>query len=685
MKRVSLPCSLVMILACAFCFPMHLTAQAQTTLPIMPLPSHVAQGQGQFLIDGNFGVALQGYTEPRLRRATQRFLVTLSRETGIPLWRQAQFNQPSFVIKTGAASDPVQQLGEDESYHLEISANDVQLTAANPLGILHGLQTFLQLVRTTPQGFSVPVVTIDDQPRFPWRGLMIDASRHFIPIPVIERDLDGMEAVKLNVFHWHLSDDQGFRAESKKLPLLQEKGSDGLYYTQDQIRDVIEYARDRGIRVVPEFDMPCHTTSWFVGYPELGSGKGPYQIARRYGVLDAAMDPTKDSTYKFLNTFIGEMADLFPDPYFHIGGDECNGKEWNANPEIQAFMHQHGIANNAALQAYFTAKVQKIVASHHKIMEGWDEVLQPETPKDVVIQSWRGLASLAQAARQGNRGMLSTPYYLNLDHPTSDYYLADPLGDQAASLNAEQKARILGGEACMWSEYVDPETINSQIWPYLAAIAERFWSPQNVRDVDSMYQRLALVSWKLEYYGLNSQADVNVMLERMSGDPNPVPLQVLAAVMQPPVGYKRYDLEGGPNYATFTPLNRLVDAVHPESQSARQFNDLAKLIAAGKATPEQWRQARQWLTLWQDNDAQLQPLLVQSKVTEELVPLSHGLNQVALIGLQALDDLENNRAVDANTRSQNLSALKTAAQPQAVLVDMVAPSVQLLVQATKTQ
>ncbi|MHB2007509.1 MAG: beta-N-acetylhexosaminidase [Acidobacteriaceae bacterium] len=685
MKRVSLPCSLLLILACAFGFPMHLTAQAQTTLPIMPLPSHVVQGQGQFMIDGNFGIALQGYTEPRLQRAQQRFLVTLSRETGIPLWREAQFNPPIFVIKTGGASDAVQQLGEDESYRLEISANGVKLTAPNPLGVLHGLQTFLQLVRTTPQGFSVPVVTIDDQPRFPWRGLMIDVSRHFMPVPVIERDLDGMEAVKLNVFHWHLSDDQGFRAESLKFPLLQEKGSDGLYYTQTQIREVIEYARDRGIRVVPEFDMPCHTTSWFVGYPELASGKGPYQIARLYGVLNAAMDPTKDSTYKFLNTFIGEMADLFSDPYFHIGGDECNGKEWNANPQIQAFMRQHSIANNAALQAYFTAKVQKIVAAHHKIMEGWDEVLQPETPKDVVIQSWRGPTALAEAARQGNRGMLSTPYYLNLDRPTSYYYLADPLGDQAASLNAEQKARILGGEACMWSEYVDPETINSQIWPYLAAIAERFWSPENVRDVASMYSRLAIVSSNLEYYGLNSQADVNVMLQRMSGDPNPVPLQVLAAVVKPPVGYKRYDLEGGPSYTTFTPLNRLVDAASPESETARQFNDLAKLIASGHATPEQWRQARQWLTLWRDNDARLQPLLVQSKITEELVPLSHGLNQVAVIGLQALDDLENNRAMDTDTRSQNLSALKTAAKPQAVLVDMVAPSVELLVQATKTQ
>ncbi|MDR5730278.1 MAG: family 20 glycosylhydrolase, partial [Terriglobia bacterium] len=199
----------------------------------MPLPAHAVQGQGQFKIDGNFGIVLQGYTEPRLLRARQRFLDTLSRETGIPLWRQTLFNQPDFIIQTAGPSDPVQQLGEDESYHLEVTPTQVRLTAPNPLGVLHGLQTFLQLVRTTPQGFSVPVVAIDDQPRFPWRGLMIDVSRHFIPIPVIENDLDGMEAVKLNVFHWHLSDDQGFRVESKKFPLLQEKGSDGLYYTQD--------------------------------------------------------------------------------------------------------------------------------------------------------------------------------------------------------------------------------------------------------------------------------------------------------------------------------------------------------------------------------------------------------------------------------------------------------------------
>jgi hexosaminidase len=659
--------------------PHPLRAQAPSPLPIMPLPAHAVQGDGEFMIDGNFGIAFEGYTEPRLVRARQRFLDTLSRETGIPLSREAQFNKVDFVIKTAGPSDAVQKLKEDESYHLEVSPTQVRLTAANPLGVLHGLQTFLQLVRITPQGFSVPAVTIDDSPRFPWRGLLIDVSRHFIPIPVIERNLDGMEAVKLNVFHWHLSDDQGFRVESKKFPLLQEKGSDGNYYTQDQIRQVIEYARDRGIRVVPEFDMPCHTTSWFVGYPQLASGKGPYQTARHVGVLDGAMDPTRESTYKFLNSFIGEMSALFPDAYFHVGGDECNGKEWDENPRIQTFMHAHGMANNAALQAYFTARIQKLVTAHHKTMEGWDEVLQPETPKNVVIQSWRGQASLAQAARQGNRGLLSTGYYIDSNQAAARHYLVDPLGGDAATLTSEQNARILGGEATMWTECVTPEIIDSRIWPRTAAIAERLWSPQEMRDVASMYRRMGVVALKLESYGINPRATTDEMLQRMSGDPDPVSLKVLASVVQPSAGC------GPASYNSFTPFNRLVSAVPPESVRGREFDDLAKQIVAGNATSKQWQKARQWLELWRDNDGRLQPLLGQSYLTEELVPLSHNLNEVATIGLQALDNLQNKQPMNPEARQRDLGVLKAAEQPQVGLLDMAAGPVELLVQATTTQ
>jgi hexosaminidase len=654
-------------------------AQATGSLALMPIPAQVVEGEGQFSIDGGFSVGLEGYKDARLVAAKERFLATLKRETGIPFKLDAQPDQEKFVIHTTAASDPVQRLGEDESYHLEIAPTRVELTAPNPLGVMHGLQTFLQLVRITPQGFVAPAVTIDDQPRFPWRGLMIDAGRHFMPIDVIERNLDGMEAVKLNVFHWHLSENQGFRVESKLFPLLQEKGSDGLYYSQQQISGVVQYARDRGIRVVPEFDVPCHTTSWFVGYPHLASGSGPYAIENRWGVFAPAMDPSRESTYQFLDRFIGEMTALFPDAYFHIGGDECNGKEWDANPRLQTFKTAHGLKDNAALQSYFTARVQKLVAAHHKIMEGWDEVLQLDTPKDVVIQSWRGPTALAAAARQGNRGLLSTGYYIDLNQSAAQHYLADPLGGEGASLTPEQKARVLGGEATMWSEFVTPENVDSRIWPRTAAIAERLWSSQEVRDVDSMYARLDLVSQKLQYYGLHHLSSTDLMLQRMSGETDPRYLKVLASVVQPPEGYEREQLKP---YDATSPLNRLVDAVPPESETARRFGELTKRIIAGTASPEQWQEARDWLVLWRDNDVKLQPLLENSDLTAELVPVSHTLSQVASIGLQALGDLRDHHAQDAATLQNNLQILKAAEKPEAVLRDMVAPSVESLEQAT---
>jgi hexosaminidase len=648
-------------------------------LPLMPLPAQVKLDTGELLIDSGFGVALEGFEEPRLERAKQRFLTLLSRQTGIPLWREAELNKPIFFIKTKGPSAPVQQVDEDESYHLQIAADGVHLEAANPLGVLHGLETFLQLVQITPRGFAVPAMTIDDQPRFPWRGLMLDVGRHFMPLDVVYRTLDGMEAVKLNVFHWHLSDDQGFRVESKKYSLLQEKGSDGLFYTQEEIRGVIEYARDRGIRVVPEFDMPAHATAWFVGYPELASGPGPYQIERTWGILNPAMDPTRDSTYQFLDTFIGEMAGLFPDAYFHVGGDECNGKEWDANPRIQQFMKTHGFKDDAALQAYFSAKVQKIVAAHEKIMVGWDEVLQPSTPKDVVIQSWRGPEFVGQAVRGGNRALLSAGYYVDLNHAASEHYLADPEGEGPTKLTGEQSKGILGGEAAMWSEFVTPENVDSRIWPRTAAIAERFWSPRDTRDVSSMYARMAIISEKLNFYGLQHNASYPAMLSRMTGEPDPLPLRVFGDVMQPPRNYAREEQR---HYNAFTPLNRLVDAVPPESDTARQFSNMVNRIVTGRASSEDWEQAQEWLVLWRDNDVQLQPILPRSELTRELAPVSTNLHHVSQTGLDAIGYLREHKSAPADWRTRQLAFLKASEKPQAVLLNMIAPPVERLVQAT---
>src|SRR6202795_693742 len=374
-------------------------AQPPHRLNLMPMPSFVQPGVGPLPVDRSFSVAITGIRDARLERGVVRFVAELSRQTGIFLQKPVGSANPTLLIHAVHGSEKAQKLSEDESYELVISQSGAKLTAPNPLGILHGLQTFLQLVEITANGFAVPVVTIKDQPRFAWRGLLIDVGRHFIPLDVLKRNVDGMAAVKMNVLHLHLYDNEGFRIESKRFPKLQEAGSDGLYYTQNEIREFVTYAHDRGIRVVPEFEMPGHSRSLFAGYPELASGPGPYTVDP--GGVDAVMDPTREETYKFIDKFIGEMAELFPDEYFHIGGDEVSGSQWAANPKIQAFMHSHGMKTNADLQAYFNQRLQKILSKHHKIMMGWDEVLHPDLPKTVVVQSWRGQQSLAAAAQQG--------------------------------------------------------------------------------------------------------------------------------------------------------------------------------------------------------------------------------------------------------------------------------------------
>lgn len=653
--------------------------QGQATLPVMPLPAHTTMGKGSLLIDHGLRITFEGTTEPRLERARDRFFTQLSRETGILNWPESSTSQPLFVIQTAHAAQAIQQLGEDESYHLEVTEQKVTLNAPNPLGILHGLQTFLQLVQPSGQGFIVPAVTIDDQPRFPWRGLMIDTGRHFMPLGVLRQNLDLMEAAKLNVFHWHLSEDQGFRIESKIYPLLQEKGSDGHFYTQNEVRDLIAYAHDRGIRVVPEFDMPGHAGAWFVGYPELASGSGPYSIVRKWGVFDPAMDPSKETTYQFLDKLIGEMTALFPDAYFHMGGDECNGKEWDANPRIQAFMKAHQLKDNAALQAYFTGRVQKLVTKYRKVAVGWDEVLQPDTPRDVVVQSWRGQESLAVAARQGNRGILSSGYYLDLNQPASQHYAVDPLGGATSTLTKEQQGLILGGEAAMWSEFMSAENITGRIWPRATAVAERFWSPQSVTDSAAMYQRLAIQQQRLSFYGLPSQAINLALLQRVIGTGDLSPLLVLAKVVEPTKEYVRESLR---DYDSFTPLNRLVDIVPPESEQARQFTLLARKIAAGNGSAADFEQARAWLTVWRDNDAALQLSLAGSSLSAELIPVSSSVSRTAAIGLEALNNLQKKQSALAATQQQQLADLKKAEEPIAVLVDAIVPGVEALVNAS---
>jgi len=663
-------------------------AQEQRPLNLMPVPSSVQIGTGRLLVDSTFSVGLTGYTEPRLDRAVERFLGQLSRQTAIPLaGKPSTAAKAALVIHTDHASKEIQELGEDESYILEVMSSGAKLSATTPLGALHGLQTFLQLVEVSPDGFAAPSVTINDKPRFPWRGLMIDSARHFVPLDVLRKNIDGLEAVKMDVLHWHLSENQGFRVESKKFPKLHEMGSDGLYYTQDEIHDLIEYARDRGIRVVPEFDVPGHSTAWFVGYPELASAPGPYEIERKWGVFDPAFDPTNERTYKFLDQFIGEMAKIFPDHFFHVGGDEVNGKQWDANPKIQEFIKAHDLKNNEGLQSYFNKRLEPIVSRHGKSMVGWDEVLDPTLPKDIVIQSWRGPDALAAAAKQGFRGILSNGYYLDLGWSAARHYAVDPLSGAAANLSPEEKARILGGESCMWAEYINPENIDSRIWPRNAVIAERLWSPQEVTNVVSMHARMEILGERLEWLGLTHKSYHRQMLQRIAGPSSPeefAALSTLASVVEPVKDYTREET-ATVEPTSVTPLNRVVDAVPLESAAARHFGELVdKFLGASCHDPGATARLRAEFVVWRDNDAKLQPLEERSFLVKAVSATSQDLATLGAIGLAALDFIAKGQRAPDDWKTQQLAALQQIVKPKGQLLLMPASSVQKLVEAAST-
>ena len=649
-------------------------------LPLLPLPSHVEPDEGLLAIESGFQVFVTGNAV--VERAAGRMLRRLQAKTGLPVpqTRARTRAGATLVIECACPVTAGPHLYIDESYQLKITPEQATLRAASASGALYGMETFLQLVQPGALSFEVPAVTIDDRPRFPWRGLMIDVSRHFFPVAVMKRQLDGMAAVKMNVLHWHLSDDQGFRVESRRFPKLNTAGSDGQYYTQAEVREVIHYAAERGIRVVPEFDMPGHTTAWLAGYPFLTATEGPFEIGRFWGIYEPVLDPTKEAVYQFLEGLIAEMAGLFPDPYFHIGGDEVNGRQWNQSEHIQAFLKAHKMLDssalpaatpdaeqevhrkaNEALQAYFTERVQKMVEKNGKRMVGWDEVLSPTLPNTITIQSWRGPKSLAEAARQGKPVLLSNGYYLDYMLAAAQHYQVDPLGGEAATLTAEQKKLVLGGEACMWNEYNSTETIDGRIWPRTAAIAERFWSPQTVTDVASMYRRLALVGRELERVGLEHRTAQRAMLERVAGDAPLDVIETLASAVEP---VKYYGRNPARHYLQSTPLNRMIDAVPPESETARRFSeDVDHYLAGDQAAGDR---VRDQLERWKRNDARFGPAGT-SYLLAELVPVSQQISALATAGLDAIERIRNhNYSAGWATQQQN-----TFAEPKAPPAELV--------------
>lgn len=646
---------------------------------LMPEPSHLSTQEGQLALTPAFIAITDHYRDARLDAAIARNLNRLRTQTGISIPASPTAATPSgaLVVSVDGPGETIQSVDEDESYSLEVTPSGARLHAATVVGAMRGLETFQQLVQSDATSYFVPAVSIRDTPRFRWRGLMIDCGRHFMPVDAIKRTLDGMVAVKLNVFHWHLSEDQGFRLESRAFPKLTGLGSDGLFYTQEQAREIVAYARDRGIRVVPEFDIPGHTSSWFVGYPDLASAPGPFHIEREFGVFDPVMDPTRESTYKFLDTFIAEMAVIFPDHFMHIGGDENNGAEWKANPRIQTFMREHNLQDTAALQNYFNQRLLKLLEKHGRRMIGWDEILTPDLPKDIVVQSWRGFDSLAAGARNGYSSILSAGYYLNLMSTAAAHYMVDPL-PQTSGLSPEQQAHILGGEACLWTEQTSPQDIDSRIWPRTAAIAERLWSPREVNNVDDMYRRLASESLRLESLGLTHISQEAVSLRQLAMTQEIGPLHTLASIVEPVTFDERAHLQH-PNQ--LTPLNQLVDALPPDPPSRHNFELLIRSYLQDPATRlQEQTELTTHFKAWIAAEPGILHLMAGSANLAQAESLAPQLTVFGTIGLEAVSYIASRLPAPAGWKAEKLAVLEEAGKPRAVVQFSVIKPLRDLVQ-----
>lgn len=415
-------------------------AQAES-LPLMPWPQTVVQQQGQLQLGNQWRVAIEANKSNEIKATLKRVVKRVEQQTGQQIhWQLVDADKANLIIKANHVA-PVSNFIKDwdESYQLAIVTNKVTLSANQSLGVLRGFETLLQLIGTQQQAIQLPLVSIQDQPRFKWRGLLLDTSRHFFSVKTIKRQIDAMAAAKYNIFHWHLTDDQGWRFESKKYPKLHKLASDGEYYSRQQIREIVSYARERGVQVLPEIDVPGHASAIAVAYPELMSAPGPYAMEYRWGVHKPLLNPANEKVYEFVDGLVAEAAELFPFEYLHIGGDEVDPEHWNTNPEIQVFMKKNGLKDSRALQAYFNQRVQKILQQHQRKMIGWDEIQHKDLPKDIVIHSWRGPDGVSDAVSHGFQSILSTGYYLDQPQYSSYHYRNDPIPPQPVVVNLSAK------------------------------------------------------------------------------------------------------------------------------------------------------------------------------------------------------------------------------------------------------
>ena len=520
-----------LLLATALCLSMLSAHAADANYNVVPLPKSVVMAKGlPFNLTNATTIVYEG-TNPEMKRNARFLSEYIQQASGIKTAVLDKRDKKAAAIVL--TIDP--KVVGAEAYRLSVNNKQVTVAASTPAGVFYGIQTLRKSlpVQTTGEAITLPAVTVADAPRFGYRGMMLDCARHFFPLSFVKKFIDILAMHNMNVFHWHLTEDQGWRLEIKSHPELTAKSSmrsgtvighnatvddsipHGGFYTQQEAREIVEYARQRHITVIPEIDMPGHMLAALAAYPELGCTGGPYEVGHRWGVYKDVLCLGKESTYKFVQDVIDEVVDIFPAKYFHIGGDESPTVMWEKCPKcLQKAKDENTDIKH--LQQYFTNRVEKYLNGKGKSIIGWDEILEGKINQSATIMSWRGVEPGLKAAKQGHDVIMTPSSHVYFDHyqakdtkhepdaiggcsPVDKVYSYEPLPD---TLSAEAKNRIKGVQANLWTEYI-PFTTQAEymVLPRMAALAEVQWTPVAKKNFDDFSKRALRLSDLYDRYG----------------------------------------------------------------------------------------------------------------------------------------------------------------------------------------
>ncbi|WP_293382082.1 family 20 glycosylhydrolase [Phenylobacterium sp.] len=702
-----------------------LAAGAARAEPVlMPQPKAVAYSAGALPLAAPFAARASGCPQPLISHALSRFAADIARQRSLA---EPQGAGPTLTVRCRSADAGYLSLEAKAGYRLDVDAQGVRIDADGPAGALHALATLRQLVGVGTEPANAPFVRIEDAPRFAWRGVMVDTARHFMSLTALKRQVDAMERVKLDVLHLHLSDNEGFRVESLRYPKLQAT-QHGEFYTQAEIRELVAYAAERGVRIVPEFDVPAHTGAICAAYPEIAAAGDP---ADAFAVFDRALNPASEATYRFLDGLLGEMAGLFPDADFHVGGDEVSDAAWSHEPAVAAFMAAHGLKSRVEMEAYFHSRVREMLARRGKTAVGWDEIAATPIPKTVIVQAWRNANATGLAVAGGHPTIVSAGYYLDQLMPAASHYAVDPVdlqGDGLTSaevarlqtlsplaggaarpleikpmppLTPEQETLVLGGEMALWSELVTDEMLDARLWPRAAALAERFWSPRDVRDPDSLARRLPVIEDELNLLGLQADASRARMATRLAPDAPDAVATFLETVA--PSRYATHNqtlraMLAGQRHPPPQRLTAPADAAPVDGAAALRFELAARRLAAGDRAALPVLRAQ--LRIWAANAPRFAEAARGHPDLEAALPVNADVAALSAAGLDALDAIEHGQALGPGARQQAAPLLARALaeheatsrpvfaflakRPPADLIVAIAPAVEILVKAAQT-